>query len=151
MRSLRCVGSGTRRQPDRCLPVHAGRDRPTAGPGRGGAIVNTASIAGLVGGFGSAYVASKHGVLGLTKHASLEYAQQGIRINAVCPGVIPTPLVESAFARRPGLEERWLASEPIGRFGTPDEVAAAVVWLCSDAASFITGVGLPVDGGWLAQ
>jgi NAD(P)-dependent dehydrogenase (short-subunit alcohol dehydrogenase family) len=119
--------------------------------GGGGAIVNTASVAGLVGGFSSAYVASKHGVVGLTKNAALEYARQGIRVNAVCPGVIPTPLVKGAFASTPGLEERWLASEPIDRFGTPDEVAAAVVWLCSDATSFVTGVALPVDGGWLAQ
>jgi NAD(P)-dependent dehydrogenase (short-subunit alcohol dehydrogenase family) len=119
--------------------------------GGGGAIVNTASIAGLVGGFSSPYVASKHGVLGLTKQAALEYAQQGIRINAVCPGVIETPLIAWAFARAPEREGQWLAREPIGRFGAPDEVAAAVVWLCSDAASFVTGVGLPVDGGWLAQ
>jgi NAD(P)-dependent dehydrogenase (short-subunit alcohol dehydrogenase family) len=121
------------------------------GQGGGGAIVNTASIAGLVGGFSSPYVASKHGVIGLTKQASLEYAQQGIRINAVCPGVIETPLVAWAFANRPGLDARWLASEPIGRFGRPEEVAAAVVWLCSEAASFVTGVALPVDGGWTAQ
>jgi NAD(P)-dependent dehydrogenase (short-subunit alcohol dehydrogenase family) len=91
--------------------------------GGGGAIVNTASIAGLIGGVNSAYVASNHGVVGLTKNAALEYAQQGIRVNAVYPGVIPTPLVERAFAGTPGLEERWLASEPIGRFGRPDEVA----------------------------
>jgi NAD(P)-dependent dehydrogenase (short-subunit alcohol dehydrogenase family) len=93
--------------------------------GGGGAIVNTASIAGLIGGVNSAYVASNHGVVGLTKNAALEYAQQGIRVNAVYPGVIPTPLVERAFAGTPGLEERWLASEPIGRFGRPDEVARA--------------------------
>lgn len=119
--------------------------------GGGGAIVNTASIAGLIGSFSAPYVASKHGVIGLTKATALEYAQQGIRVNAVCPGVIPTPLVEWAIANWPDLKERWLASEPIGRFGTPEEVAAAVVWLCSDAASFVTGVALPVDGGWVAQ
>jgi NAD(P)-dependent dehydrogenase (short-subunit alcohol dehydrogenase family) len=119
--------------------------------GGGGAIVNTASVLGLVGGGSVTYVASKHGVVGLTKHAALEYAQRGIRINAVCPAPIPTPLLARAFARTPGLEERWLASVPLGRFGTPEEVAAATVWLCSDAASFVTGVAMPVDGGWLAQ
>jgi NAD(P)-dependent dehydrogenase (short-subunit alcohol dehydrogenase family) len=119
--------------------------------GRGGAIVNMASVAGLVGGTTSVYVASKHGVVGLTKQAALEYATRGIRINAVCPGVIQTPMVERAFEARPGLEERWRAAEPIGRLGTAEEVAAAVVWLCSDAASFVTGVALPVDGGWVAQ
>ena len=119
--------------------------------GGGGAIVNTASIAGLVGGFSAPYVASKHGVIGLTRQAALECAQQGIRVNAVCPGVIETSLTGWAMAGIPGLRERWLASEPVGRFGTPDEAAAAVVWLCSDGASFVTGVALPVDGGWLAQ
>jgi NAD(P)-dependent dehydrogenase (short-subunit alcohol dehydrogenase family) len=117
----------------------------------GGAIVNTASIAGLVGGFGSAYTAAKHGVVGLTRSAALEYAARGIRVNAVCPGVIATPMVERAFARRPEAEQLFLAGEPIGRFGTPEEVASAVVWLCSDAASFLTGVALPVDGGWVAR
>lgn len=117
----------------------------------GGTIVNMASIAGLVGGASAAYTASKHGVVGLTKTAALEYAQQGMRINAVCPGAIRTPLLESAFARRPELEGRYLAGEPVGRFGTADEVAESVVWLCSDAASFITGHALAVDGGWVAQ
>jgi NAD(P)-dependent dehydrogenase (short-subunit alcohol dehydrogenase family) len=117
----------------------------------GGAIVNTASMAGLVGGFSTPYVAAKHGVVGLTKNAALEYASRGIRVNAVCPGVIRTPMVEAVFTARPGLEERFHAAEPIGRFGSPEEVAAAVVWLCSDAASFVTGVALPVDGGWVAQ
>jgi NAD(P)-dependent dehydrogenase (short-subunit alcohol dehydrogenase family) len=117
----------------------------------GGAIVNVASVAGLVGGTTAAYVASKHGVVGLTKQAALEYAPHGIRINAVCPGVIQTPMVDRVFAARPGLAERWLAAEPIGRLGTPEEVAAAVVWLCSEAASFVIGVALPVDGGWVAQ
>jgi NAD(P)-dependent dehydrogenase (short-subunit alcohol dehydrogenase family) len=117
----------------------------------GGAIVNTASVAGLVGGAGPAYTASKHGVVGLTKTAALEYAQRGVRVNAVCPGVIRTPMVERIFAARPESEERWLAGEPVGRFGAPEEVAAAVVWLCSDAAAFVTGVALPVDGGWVAR
>jgi NAD(P)-dependent dehydrogenase (short-subunit alcohol dehydrogenase family) len=117
----------------------------------GGSIVNTASIAGLVGGFGSAYSAAKHGVVGLTKTAALEYATRGIRVNAVCPGVIATPMIERVFARRPEVEPLMLAGEPIGRLGRPEEIAAAVVWLSSDAASFLTGVALPVDGGWVAR
>jgi NAD(P)-dependent dehydrogenase (short-subunit alcohol dehydrogenase family) len=118
--------------------------------GGGGAIVNTASVAGLVGDSTVAYVASKHGVVGLTKQAALTYAPRGIRVNAVCPGPIQTPMIDRAFAARPGLEERWRAAQPIGRLGTPDEVAAAVVWLSSDASSFVTGVALPVDGGLVA-
>jgi NAD(P)-dependent dehydrogenase (short-subunit alcohol dehydrogenase family) len=117
----------------------------------GGAIVNTASVAGLVGGFGSAYSAAKHGVVGLTKVAALEYATRGIRVNAVCPGGIATPMLERVFARRPELEQQFVAGEPIGRLGRPEEIAAAVVWLSSDAASFLTGVALPVDGGWVAR
>jgi NAD(P)-dependent dehydrogenase (short-subunit alcohol dehydrogenase family) len=117
----------------------------------GGSIVNTASVAGLVGGFGSPYVASKHGVVGLTRNMALEYARRGIRINAVCPGVVETPMVETAFSSVPGLEERWREIEPVGRFAAPSEIAEAVTWLCSDAASFVTGVALPVDGGWTAQ
>jgi NAD(P)-dependent dehydrogenase (short-subunit alcohol dehydrogenase family) len=117
----------------------------------GGAIVNTASIAGLVGGFGGAYSAAKHGVVGLTKVAALEYATRGIRVNAVCPGGIRTPMLERVFARRPQTEQQFVAGEPVGRLGTPEEIAAAVVWLSSDAASFLTGVALPVDGGWVAR
>jgi NAD(P)-dependent dehydrogenase (short-subunit alcohol dehydrogenase family) len=119
----------------------------------GGAIVNTASLAGLVGALRMpAYVASKHGVAGLTKAAALEYAKAGIRVNAVCPGVIRTPMVERFFfSRHPRAESRLTAAEPIGRLGTPEEVAAAVVWLCSDAASFVTGHTMSVDGGMVAQ
>jgi len=118
----------------------------------GGAIVNTASIAGLVGAHRmSAYVASKHAVAGLTKTAALEYAKAGIRVNAVCPGVIRTPMVERIFSRHPRAETRLTALEPTGRLGTPEEVAEAVVWLCSDAASFVTGHMLAVDGGIVAQ
>jgi NAD(P)-dependent dehydrogenase (short-subunit alcohol dehydrogenase family) len=117
----------------------------------GGTIVNTASIAGLVGGFGGAYSAAKHGVVGLTKVAAVEYATRGIRVNAVCPGVIQTPMIERVFARRPEAEQSYIAGGPVGRFGRPEEIAAAVVWLSSDAASFITGVALPVDGGWVAR
>jgi NAD(P)-dependent dehydrogenase (short-subunit alcohol dehydrogenase family) len=119
----------------------------------GGAIVNTSSVAGLVGaqGAGPIYSASKHGVVGLTMTAALAYAQQGIRVNAVCPGLVQTPMLERLLAMRPDLTPRYLAAEPIGRFATPDEIAAAVVWLCSDAASFVTGVALPVDGGYVAR
>jgi NAD(P)-dependent dehydrogenase (short-subunit alcohol dehydrogenase family) len=118
----------------------------------GGTIVNTASVAGLVGAPGmGAYAAAKHGVVGLTKVAALEYATRGIRVNAVCPGVIDTPMVQRGIARRPEIEPFFLAGEPIGRFGQPEEVAETVTWLCSDAASFLTGVALPVDGGWVAR
>jgi NAD(P)-dependent dehydrogenase (short-subunit alcohol dehydrogenase family) len=117
-----------------------------------GAIVNTASIAGLVGlsGF-SAYVAAKHGVNGLTKTAALEYAKSGIRVNAVCPGAIRTPMFERGVRDNPGIEEQVVAMEPIGRMAAPEEVGEAVVWLCSDAASFVTGLPMAVDGGWVAQ
>jgi NAD(P)-dependent dehydrogenase (short-subunit alcohol dehydrogenase family) len=117
----------------------------------GGAVVNTASIAGLVGLVGSSpYVASKHGVVGLTKTAALEYAQQNIRVNAVCPGVFKTPLVDKVIAEHPEREELYLTAQPIGRLGRPEELAEAVVWLCSDAASFVTGHAFPVDGGYVA-
>jgi NAD(P)-dependent dehydrogenase (short-subunit alcohol dehydrogenase family) len=119
----------------------------------GGAIVNTASVAGLVGsrGAGSAYAASKHGVVGLTKTAALEYAKQGIRVNCVCPGVIRTPMMERMLTRTPALEQQYIAAEPIGRLGRPEEIAESVVWLCSDAASFVTGHTMTVDGGYVAQ
>ena len=118
-----------------------------------GAIVNTASVAGLVGsrGAGSAYAASKHGVVGLTKTAALEYAKQGIRVNCVCPGVIRTPMMERMLTRTPALEQQYIAAEPIGRLGRPEEIAESVVWLCSDAASFVTGHTMTVDGGYVAQ
>lgn len=117
-----------------------------------GAIVNTASGAGLLGvPQMPAYVASKHAVVGLTKTAALEYAKAGIRVNAVCPGVIKTPMVDRMTNLRPGRMERMAAAEPIGRMGKPEEIAAAVVWLCSDASSFVTGLPMPVDGGITAQ
>jgi NAD(P)-dependent dehydrogenase (short-subunit alcohol dehydrogenase family) len=120
-------------------------------PQGGGSIVNTASAAGLVGfPFASAYVASKHGVVGLTKTAALEYAQQGIRVNCVCPGVIHTPMIARGLSH-PELRARLIASEPIGRVGTPEEIAEAVVWLCSDGASFVTGHAMSVDGGYVTQ
>ncbi len=118
----------------------------------GGAIVNTASIAGLVGLTGTvAYVAAKHGVTGLTKAAAMEYAKSGIRVNAVCPGYIHTPLVQRLLDDHEGFEERVAARHPIGRLGEPEEIAQAVVWLSSDAASFVTGHNMPVDGGYMAQ
>lgn len=117
-----------------------------------GAIVNCASIAGLVGFPGlPAYVASKHGVIGLTKTAALEYAKRGIRINAVCPGVIKTPMVDRFTGKNKEAEKQFANMEPVGRMGEPEEVANAVTWLCSDGASFITGDAIAVDGGWVAQ
>lgn len=115
-----------------------------------GVIVNTSSGLGLIGfpGF-PAYVASKHGIIGLTRTAALECAKAGIRVNAVCPGPTRTPLFE--HANTPELEAQTIAHLPLGRIGTPQEVAEAVVWLCSDGASFITGHALPVEGGYLAQ
>ena len=118
----------------------------------GGAIVNTASGAGLIGVAGmSAYVASKHGVVGLTKTAALEYAKSGIRVNSVCPGLIQTPMVERITADQPQLGEALVAAEPVGRTGKPEEIAESVVWLSSDAASFVTGHAMSVDGGFVAQ
>jgi len=117
----------------------------------GGAIVNLASIYGLVGARGAPYVASKHGVVGLTRSFALVYAPQGIRINAVSPGHTETPMVAGVFAARPEEEARLRATYPVGRLGHPGEIAAAITWLLSDAASFVTGVALPVDGGWTAQ
>ncbi|HEV8711622.1 MAG TPA: SDR family oxidoreductase [Candidatus Binatia bacterium] len=114
----------------------------------GGAVVNTASTAGLVGyRGGSAYVASKHGVVGLTKTAALEYAKAGVRVNAVCPGAIDTPMMGRLTGHRPQRAERMAAAEPVGRMGQPEEIAEAVVWLCSEAASFVTGHAMAVDGG----
>jgi NAD(P)-dependent dehydrogenase (short-subunit alcohol dehydrogenase family) len=118
----------------------------------GGAIVNTSSVAGLVGFRGRGdYVAAKHAVIGLTRTAALEYAPQGIRVNAVCPGYVMTPLIEGVLRREPEHMARMVAAEPVGRLGQPEEIAAAVLWLCSDAASFVTGHPLVVDGAFVAQ
>jgi NAD(P)-dependent dehydrogenase (short-subunit alcohol dehydrogenase family) len=114
----------------------------------GGAIVNTSSNAGLGAVIGlSAYAASKHGIVGLTKNAAVEYANDGIRVNAVCPAAIMTPLMSSQTPER---QREIVAPQAMTRVGTPEEVAAAVVWLCSEEASFITGVALPVDAGSVA-
>ena len=116
-----------------------------------GAIVNCSSLGGLVGLPGRAsYHASKHGVLGLTKSAALEYAPRGIRINALCPGTIATPMVADMEAKGELDMAEAIRNQPIGRLGTADEIAAAVLWLCSPGASFVVGVALPVDGGYTA-
>ena len=114
----------------------------------GGAIVNTASIAGLAGlPTSSAYVAAKHGVVGLTKTAAIEYAEAGIRVNAVCPGYIKTPMTEETMRRRGAA---IIAQTPLKRMGSPEEIAEMVVWLLSERASYVTGAAYNVDGGWMA-
>ena len=122
------------------------------GQGGAGAIVNMSSVAGLVG-FENlpAYVASKHGVIGLTKTAALECATRGIRVNAVCPGVIHTEMIDRVTGKDPAIEQQFVNMEPMGRMGTPQEIAEAAVWLCSPAASFITGQALAIDGGLIAR
>lgn len=117
----------------------------------GGVIVNMSSVAGSVGFPGlPAYVASKHGVIGITRTAALEYAAKGIRVNAICPGVIRTEMVERVTGGDPEIEKQFTALEPIGRMGNPEEVAEAVVWLCSSESSFVIGHPLVVDGGLVA-
>ena len=117
-----------------------------------GAIVNCSSIGGLIGIPGRAiYHATKHGVLGLTKSAALEYASSGIRINAVCPGTIETPMVAEMLANEPDAMKDILRDQPIGRLGRPEEIASAVLWLCGPDASFVIGHALVVDGGYTAR
>ncbi|MEX2482244.1 MAG: glucose 1-dehydrogenase [Gammaproteobacteria bacterium] len=119
--------------------------------GDGGSIVSTASVAGLIGTRGgSAYCAAKHGVVGLTKCVALEYARKRIRVNAVCPGVIQTPMVDRMTAETGITTQALIDQEPMARLGEPREIGEAVVWLLSDLASFVTGVALPVDGGYTA-
>ncbi len=119
--------------------------------GSGGAIVNTSSGAGLAGvPHMPAYVASKHGVAGLTRAAAIEYGRHNIRINAVCPGPIRTPMMGRITHSRPEIEQRFARSEPLRRLGEPSEIAEATAWLCSDRASYVTGLPMPVDGGFMA-
>ncbi|WP_336946307.1 glucose 1-dehydrogenase [Asaia sp. BMEF1] len=117
-----------------------------------GAIVNCSSLGGLVGlPERAAYHASKHGVIGLTKSAALDYAPRGVRINAICPGVIETPMVADMLKTQKQAMDDFLKQQPIGRLGTAEEIAQSVLWLCSPGASFVTGVALPVDGGFTAH
>lgn len=127
------------------------RELPAIVASGGGAVVNVSSAAGLMG-FANlpAYVASKHGVIGLTKSVALEYARAGVRVNAVCPASIRTPMLEGFAGGDEQVLEGMGRGQPVGRLGTPEEVAAAIVWLCSDAASFVTGHAMAVDGGVLA-
>ncbi|KAA6300415.1 MAG: 4-diol dehydrogenase [Candidatus Ordinivivax streblomastigis] len=114
-----------------------------------GSIVNTSSQGGVTGFPGqAAYIACKHGVIGLTRTAALDYAQQGIRINAICPGAIKTPMAEELIRRNPAIETEIVKSIPVGRLGKPEEIADAVLWLCSSGASFVIGHALIVDGGF---
>jgi NAD(P)-dependent dehydrogenase (short-subunit alcohol dehydrogenase family) len=117
-----------------------------------GAIVNCSSIGGLIGLPGrSTYHAAKHGVIGLTRSSALEYASRGIRINAVCPGTIDTPMVSEMLAKEPEAMKEILRDQPIGRLGRPEEIASAVLWLCGPGASFVIGHALAVDGGFTAH
>jgi len=118
----------------------------------GGAIVNMSSIAGVVGAPGAPlYTASKHAVIGLTKATALEYAKSGIRINAICPGAIETETLEGYFRLNPAVKQMMVEGHPIGRLGTPEEVAGAVLWLCAPESAFIVGQSLLIDGGYTAR
>ncbi|MBS7668798.1 glucose 1-dehydrogenase [Croceicoccus gelatinilyticus] len=117
-----------------------------------GAIVNCSSVGGLVGGKAlGIYYGTKHGVLGLTKSAAMDYAAQGIRVNAVCPGTIQTPMVQKMLDEQPEAMDEFMQMQAIGRLGQPEEIAQAVMWLCSDGASFVTGAALAVDGAFTAN
>lgn len=120
--------------------------------GRGGAIVNTSSVAGLVGRDGSAaYASSKHGVIGLTKTAAVEYAADKIRVNAICPGMIGTPMVERFRQADPAACDAEVAKQPMARLGTPEEIASCVLWLCGPGGGFTTGQAIAIDGGYVAR
>ncbi len=115
-------------------------------------IVNIASIAGLVGFAGlPAYAASKHGIVGLTRNAALEYAKSEIRVNAVCPGPVQTEMIERIMGDQPEMRKNVEATIPSGKFADPKEIADAVVWLCSEQASYVNGHPMPLDAGWVAQ
>ena len=117
----------------------------------GGAIVNVASAAGLIGLPNAAYTASKHGVVGMTKSAAVAYSKDKIRINSICPGYVDTPAIAPALNASPEIANALIAMHPIGRLGEADEIAEAIVWLCSDAASFMAGHAMAVDGGLVAK
>ncbi len=120
--------------------------------GEGGSIVNCSSLGGLVGNPGrSAYHAAKHGILGMTKSVALEYASQGIRVNAVCPGTIYTPMVEKMIEKEKDLMDGYVEAIPAKRMGTSEEIAGAVIWLCSPYSTFVMGQSIPVDGGYTSQ
>lgn len=116
--------------------------------GGGGAVVNVSSGAGVKGFRGqAAYAAAKHGIIGFTRSAALDHAAEGIRVNAVCPGIVDTGMIRRFGETRPGGRDGLVADEPVGRLGRPEEIASAVLWLCSDDAAFTTGTALVVDGG----
>src|SRR5262249_54416140 len=120
--------------------------------GQGGAVVNTSSGAGLAGVSGMpAYVAAKHGVAGLTRAAAIEYGRHKIRVNAVCPGPIRTPMMARLLGERPEAEQRFARGAPLKRLGEAEEIGESVAWLCSDRASYVTGLPMPVDGGFMAS
>jgi NAD(P)-dependent dehydrogenase (short-subunit alcohol dehydrogenase family) len=131
----------------RCLKVEI----PVMADNGGGTVINTSSIAGVTAAGSAPYAATKHGVIGLTRTAAVEYADEGVRVNAVCPGVVDTPMVERAAEEDPESIEQFTAAQPLGRMATPEEIADAVVWLGSENASFVTGHPLVVDGGFTAQ
>jgi NAD(P)-dependent dehydrogenase (short-subunit alcohol dehydrogenase family) len=117
-----------------------------------GSIVNISSGTGLTGVPGySGYVASKHAEIGLTRSAALDYADRGVRVNAVCPGLVNTPLIAAMFTENPTMHQQFVASHPLGRIAEPQEVADAIVWLATNKSSYVTGVALPVDGGYIAR
>jgi NAD(P)-dependent dehydrogenase (short-subunit alcohol dehydrogenase family) len=117
----------------------------------GGSIVNMSAVAGLRAGrrVGAAYNASKHGIIGLTQSGAVEYADRGIRVNAVCPAMIRTPMSDKTFLKDEAMVQRAVSMHPVGRMGRPEEVSALVLWLCSDEAGFVTGSAVPIDGGFL--